>query len=102
MKNAPAIPARKSSFVTWLSMSIAFVIQVKPDHAHQTSARTSAERAKPAALVFESSRSRDLGDREDEDEVEEELEVARAALLLGLARAARDRCLRRDLLDAIH
>ena len=53
MKNAPAIPARKSSFVTWLSMSIAFVIQVKPDHAHQTSASTSAARAKPAALVFE-------------------------------------------------
>ena len=65
------------------STSIAFVIHAYADQAHHTIASTSAARAKPwSARVLEDQR-RDLREREDEDEVEEELEIARLALLLG-------------------
>ena len=51
MKKAAAIAARMISRVTVFSTSIAFVIHVYADHAHQTIARTSVARAKPRRLV---------------------------------------------------
>ena len=51
MKKAAVIAANMSSRVTLFSTSIAFVIQVYADQAHQTIARTSVARAKPARLV---------------------------------------------------
>ena len=83
MKNPATMAANTISRVTVFSTSIAFVIHAYADQAHHTIASTSAARAKPCeARVLEDQR-RDLREREDEDEVEEELEIARLALLLG-------------------
>ena len=85
MKKPAAIAANMIRRVTVFSMSIAFVIQAYADHAHHTIASTSVGAHEALdARVLEDERGH-LSEREDEHEVEEELDVAGLPLLFGRA-----------------